>query len=121
MGRALLAGAKTVQEAGERLAFGHDLDDGTSGPSPEQIARALAPHAKAAIERIDRAKDEREANKRALPPGPTPLKYVIVATGNIYDDALQAKAAAHGGADIVAAGSRDRAVAARLRPARRDH
>jgi len=102
LGRALLAGAKTVQEAGERLAFGHDLDDGTSGPSPEQIARALAPHAKAAIERIDRAKDEREANKRALPPGPTPLKYVIVATGNIYDDALQAKAAAHGGADIVA-------------------
>ena len=26
--------------------------------------------------------------------GPTPQKYVIVATGNIYDDALQAKAAA---------------------------
>ncbi|MEO8801696.1 MAG: lysine 5,6-aminomutase subunit alpha, partial [Polyangiaceae bacterium] len=31
-----------------------------------------------------------------------PHKYVIVATGNIYDDAVQAKAAARGGADIVA-------------------
>ncbi|RYZ67516.1 MAG: D-lysine 5,6-aminomutase subunit alpha, partial [Proteobacteria bacterium] len=29
-------------------------------------------------------------------------KYVIVATGNIYDDALQAKAAAYAGSDIVA-------------------
>jgi beta-lysine 5,6-aminomutase alpha subunit len=30
------------------------------------------------------------------------MKYVIVATGNIYDDATQAKAAAFAGADIVA-------------------
>ena len=36
------------------------------------------------------------------PPAPTPLKYVIVATGNIHDDAVQAKAAASAGADIVA-------------------
>ena len=34
--------------------------------------------------------------------GASPLKYVIVATGNIYDDALQAKAAGYAGADIVA-------------------
>jgi beta-lysine 5,6-aminomutase alpha subunit len=31
-----------------------------------------------------------------------PLKYVIVATGNIYDDVIQAKAAAQAGADAVA-------------------
>ena len=67
-----------------------------------EVRGALAPHVKAAIKRIDDAKDQREANKRATPPGETPLKYVIVATGNIYDDAVQAKAAAHGGADIVA-------------------
>lgn len=102
VGRALLAGAKTPQEAGERLAFGHDLDDGTGGPSLSEIQGALRPHAEAAIRRIDRAREEREANKLATPPGGDPLKYVIVATGNIYDDALQAKAAAHGGADIVA-------------------
>src|SRR6184192_2649985 len=34
-------------------------------------------------------------------PGP-PLKYVIVATGNIYDDADQARAAAQAGADVIA-------------------
>jgi beta-lysine 5,6-aminomutase alpha subunit len=102
LGRALLAGAKTVQEAGERLAFGHDLDGGVGGPSDREIAGALAPHVAAATRRIDDARTDREARKRDTPPSATPLKYVIVATGNIYDDALQAKAAAHGGADIVA-------------------
>ena len=52
--------------------------------------------------RIDHARDTREAFKATVTQGATPLKYVIVATGNIYDDALQAKAAGHAGADIVA-------------------
>ena len=36
------------------------------------------------------------------PPGPKPWLYVIVATGNIYEDVKQAKAAARQGADIIA-------------------
>src|SRR5580658_3217363 len=102
LGRALLTGSRDVQEAAERLAFGPDLDDGKGGPSRQEVLGALAPYAKAAIQRIDAARTEREALKQKLPPGESPLKYVIVATGNIYDDALQAKAAAHAGADIVA-------------------
>lgn len=35
-------------------------------------------------------------------PRPEPLHYVIVATGNIYEDAVQARTAARQGADIVA-------------------
>src|SRR5690606_22541957 len=31
-----------------------------------------------------------------------PIKYVIVATGNIYDDVIQARAAAQAGADAIA-------------------
>src|SRR5206468_10261725 len=54
------------------------------------------------IARIDDARAERETLKMRVSPGPIPLKYVIVATGNIYDDALQAKAAAFAGADVVA-------------------
>jgi beta-lysine 5,6-aminomutase alpha subunit len=34
--------------------------------------------------------------------GPTPHKYVIVATGNIFDDVDQARAAAQAGADVIA-------------------
>ena len=33
---------------------------------------------------------------------PTPLKYVIVATGNIFEDLVQARVAARQGADIIA-------------------
>src|SRR4029079_5722643 len=94
--------AVMVNEWRGGLASGHEREDGRDGPSPKETEGALAPHVDAAIRRIDDATRERDANKVATPPGATPLKYVIVATGNIYDDALQAKAAAHGGADIVA-------------------
>jgi len=102
LGRALLAGAKTPQDAAERLAFAPELDRSDEGPGSDAVCTALKPHTEAALQRIDRAREEREALKLRLPPGPPPLKYVIVATGNIYDDAVQAKAAAHAGADIVA-------------------
>jgi len=102
LGRALLAGADTPQEAAEKLAFAPDLDRGEGGPDAAAAREALKVHAAEAIARIDRARAEREALKARVAPGPTPLKYVIVATGNIYDDAVQAKAAAHAGADIVA-------------------
>jgi beta-lysine 5,6-aminomutase alpha subunit len=102
LGRELARGARSVQEAAERLAFGDELDDPSGGPTPDEAERALAPHTREALARIDRARAERDALRTSLPPSPEPLKYVIVATGNIYDDALQAKAAAHAGADIVA-------------------
>jgi beta-lysine 5,6-aminomutase alpha subunit len=102
LGRALLAGASDIQEAAERLAFAPDLDRLEGGPSAADLRGVLAPHTAAALARIDRAREERDALRRRVPTGPTPLKYVIVATGNIYDDAVQAKAAAAAGADIVA-------------------
>ena len=102
LGRALLAGADDVQDAAERLAFGPEVDRGEGGPDVAAVRAALEPHAKAALARVDAAKAQREARKAAISPGPTPHKYVIVATGNIYDDAVQAKAAAHAGADVVA-------------------
>ncbi len=102
LGRALLAGAADLQDAAERLAFGPEIDHGKDRPDAKAVLAALAPLTKAALDRIDGARDEREANKARIKPGGEPLKYVIVATGNIYDDALQAKAAAYAGADIVA-------------------
>lgn len=102
LGRALLHGASSVQEAAERLAYGVDVDRGEGGPPAADVAAALRPHADQALQRIDKAREEREGLRRQIAPGASPLRYVIVATGNIYDDALQAKAAGHAGADIVA-------------------
>ena len=44
--------------------------------------------------RASTTRAKRAGAEGALPAAPTPLSYVIVATGNIYDDAVQAKAAA---------------------------
>ncbi len=104
LGRALLEGAASVQEAAEALAFGEadGFAEGGPSPAPDEARGALEAATAEALARIDRARDDREAFKAAHEVGGAPQKYVIVATGNIYDDALQARAARFAGADIVA-------------------
>ncbi len=55
-----------------------------------------------AIEKLRKSKEKKERKKRDLPMPQAPWKYLIVATGNIYEDVLQAQSAVLGGADIVA-------------------
>ena len=102
LGRELLRGAATIQEAAEALAYGAPPEPPGPGDNLETIRRALAPYTSEALAVIDRSRQHREADRARLGTGPTPLKYVIVATGNIYDDADQARAAAQTGADIIA-------------------
>lgn len=117
VGALLIDGAAAnLQEAAERLAYGPAPAAtpralrGEDGPEPrarerERIAAALAPAVEAALARIDAARDRRAADLTRLRPAAqpgTPLRYVIVATGNIYDDADQARAAAQAGADAIA-------------------
>jgi len=51
---------------------------------------------------IDRRRRERERMIEGLGDPPAPWLYLIVATGDIYEDIQQAKTAAHGGADVIA-------------------
>src|SRR5688572_4173085 len=41
IGRQIVRGAADPQDAAEALAYGDDLDDGSGGPTPEEVARAL--------------------------------------------------------------------------------
>ena len=54
------------------------------------------------VERIRARRAERSAMVDELGNPPTPWLYVIVATGNIYEDIVQAQAAARQGADVIA-------------------
>ncbi len=54
------------------------------------------------LERIREMRRIREERIAAEPPHGRPLLYVIVATGNIHEDVLQARRAARQGADIIA-------------------
>ncbi|MFX0057466.1 MAG: lysine 5,6-aminomutase subunit alpha [Candidatus Hodarchaeota archaeon] len=67
-----------------------------------EIKSIIDPIVKETLERIQSNKKKREQLIKKYGDKPGPLIYVIVATGNIYEDIIQAKAAAKQGADIIA-------------------
>jgi len=79
------------------------VDPAAFGATPRDAAvAALEPYVRAAMARIDgnrASRSERLARQPQLPP---PLLYVIVASGNIYEDRAAAVAAAEAGAQIIA-------------------
>lgn len=62
----------------------------------------LAPFFDGSIKQIDQMKLFRDKQIELTPSKHTPQKYVIVATGNIYEDIKQAVSAAKKGAEIIA-------------------
>jgi beta-lysine 5,6-aminomutase alpha subunit len=89
--------ALAAEIAGGRCA----LDQFAS--TPEAAARgALARFVDRALDRIAARRDERAAWLAAFPQLPPPLLYVIVASGNIYEDRVAAVAAAQSGAQVIA-------------------
>ncbi|MDR2868316.1 MAG: lysine 5,6-aminomutase subunit alpha [Bacteroidales bacterium] len=70
--------------------------------SQTEIESQLKPHIDAAISRIVERRSRRENYINTIGEGSKPYLYVIVATGNIYEDVVQAQAAGRQGADIIA-------------------
>jgi len=101
-GRALAETGLAPQALAERIASGSAGLDAYAGV-PEAAARgALAPHVAAGMARVRGARERRDALLARLPQAPPPLLYVIVASGNIYEDRSAAVAAAEAGAQIIA-------------------
>ncbi len=69
---------------------------------PEKRREVLRPLVESGLQRIKKRVDERNALKERLPMDSGPLLYVIVATGNIHEDVIQAKSAVEMGADCIA-------------------
>ena len=102
LARAVAARKESPQEIAEKLADGQlEVDSIPDLPAEQwrEIADNLAEEAAA---KIKATRNKREQKKREAMPPNKPQLYVIVATGNVYEDAIQAKAAALQGADIVA-------------------
>ena len=68
----------------------------------EQIDAEVQRQVRLGVERIRARRAERDALVAELGNPPMPWLYVIVATGNIYEDIVQAQAAARQGADVIA-------------------
>ena len=68
----------------------------------EKIDMAIQPMVTASLQRIKERRARRDSYLKTIGEGSQPYIYVIVATGNIYEDVVQAQAAARQGADIIA-------------------
>jgi beta-lysine 5,6-aminomutase alpha subunit len=102
-GRALRMGARSPLEAVERLtAISAAKLPALSADEDAQIKDEVRSEARAALDELRRRIEKRDELRKSFPMSATPHKYVIVATGNIYDDVDQALAAAQAGADVIA-------------------
>lgn len=102
MGNAIANLQITPQEIAEKISKG-ELDI-TRLPAKDEgkIKEEIYKIAKESVEKIKNVRKTREHFLNTLGEGPKPYLYVIVATGNIYEDIIQAKAAAKQGADVIA-------------------
>lgn len=92
----------TPQEIAEKVANGTlDITQIEVAPQAE-IDKVLQPVIDNSIAKIRARRQRRENYLNTIGEGPKPYLYVIVATGNIYEDTVQAEAAARQGADIIA-------------------
>ncbi len=102
IGNAIVNTGLSAQEIAEKVAKGEiDL---TKLPVKDafEIKMAVEKIAKATVERIKNNRGQREEYLGKFGDKTGPYLYVIVATGNIYEDIIQAKAAAKQGADVIA-------------------
>jgi beta-lysine 5,6-aminomutase alpha subunit len=100
LAHAALVTGRPIPEAAIALAEGQvDLD----APIPVAESAAWAEStANRLLDELLAKRKARRAKRDQLAIGPKPWRYLIVATGNIYEDVPQAVAAARAGADIIA-------------------
>ena len=67
-----------------------------------EIQNAVQPYIEKCLTRIKGNVAKRNEYLNTIGEGPKPYLYIIVATGNIYEDVVQAQAGARQGADIIA-------------------
>ncbi len=97
---AMIQHSLSAQQVAEAVAAGTLV---LCQPQDAQVARKAAETIAAkTCERIAANRSTRSQKIDAVGEGKTPWLYLIVATGNIYEDIVQARAAAEQGADIVA-------------------
>ena len=76
-----------------------DFDEEFSGKKIISVVKRLC---KEGIARVEKTRRDREKLQKKYPTGPAPWLYVIVATGNIYEDIKQARSACLNGVDCIA-------------------
>lgn len=102
LGNAVKETGLSLQEIAVEISNGK-LDLTKINQNTKEVAiSSLEDEVNRAISKIELNKRSRKSYIDRIGEGEKPYLYVIVATGNIYEDVVQAKAAARQGADIIA-------------------
>jgi beta-lysine 5,6-aminomutase alpha subunit len=103
LGNAMLqADGLTPQTAAEAVAAGRlELCSPPRSPA-EAIRQRISAECERRLQEISRRMDERRELRERLGESPPPLRYVLTATGNVYEDVVHGLAVAEAGGDIVA-------------------
>jgi beta-lysine 5,6-aminomutase alpha subunit len=102
LGNAMLQTGRQPQEIAEAVSAG-DLDLSALDIAEEQAIRdRVGEECAGRLKEISTRFDERRAMRERLGEVPAPLRYVLTATGDVYEDVVHAKAVAEAGGDIVA-------------------
>ena len=101
-GRGLAQTGLDPRALGDRLARGDLQLEQFAGVSEEAARETVRRFAARALERIAARRETRSEMLARLPQAEPPLLYVIVASGNIYEDRTAAVAAAEAGAQVIA-------------------
>ncbi|MFP5298146.1 MAG: lysine 5,6-aminomutase subunit alpha TIM-barrel domain-containing protein, partial [Actinomycetota bacterium] len=91
-----------VHETAAKIASGDIAVSWPSGPDLEGAIAAARRSAEKVVDNIAAARDVRDGKIARFGEAPKPWFYLIVATGNIYEDVPQAQSAARNGADVIA-------------------
>ena len=102
MGNAMIQTGLAPQEIAEKISAGELDITKLEMASKEDAEAKIMPVVLEALEKIKAQTAKRNEYLATIGEGRRPYLYVIVATGNIYEDVTQAQAAARQGADIIA-------------------
>ncbi|WP_442881284.1 lysine 5,6-aminomutase subunit alpha [Cetobacterium sp.] len=102
IGNAILETNLSPQQIAEKVSSGEIDLSKLPTHSKEDVKATIEPIVNESVERIRKNREVRENYIEKIGEGDKPYLYVIVATGNIYEDVIQAQAAARQGADVIA-------------------
>ncbi|MEG0291639.1 MAG: lysine 5,6-aminomutase subunit alpha [Anaerovoracaceae bacterium] len=102
LGNAMIQTGLKPQEIAEKIAAGELNITQLETVSAKEAEEAILPIVHESLKKINEQSAKRNEYLDTIGEGKKPYLYVIVATGNIYEDVTQAQAAARQGADIIA-------------------
>jgi beta-lysine 5,6-aminomutase alpha subunit len=102
IGNAMLQTGRAPQQIAEAVSAG-ELDLFALDTAEEQAIRErVTEECASRLREISQRFEERRAMRERLGDAAAPLRYVLTATGDVYEDVVHAKAVAQAGGDIVA-------------------